>query len=314
MTNEQVIDSMTYPDLLFLFRYAPTGCSLFTGETGKQYTDAMRREADSLTASERSSISKTIDEEYKKDASLVAYFLSKFILPPPVLSSPVPSPPVLSPPVLSPPVLSPPVLSPPILGGVGGGKTQEKSITKPNPKKMNVRKLADMKASQLAEQLKSQQTATQTGVLPITTTQPAESLLVSEPLFVSPQTTIETDAELWNRYFALSETKSEAEEAQKRIKEQLFERAVAQGLFNNSQTATFPCGVGKIRLAFSTKLVVPKGLVDEFYLEHENLTELVVNEKEVVRILTSEDEYAVEALTAYGFEVKTTESRTFLKQ
>lgn len=123
-----------------------------------------------------------------------------------------------------------------------------------------------------------------------------------------------SDEQDWARLFELSQVIATAKEEQDKLKEKLMARAVELGLFNEgSKTATFPNGLGKIRMSFSYKLVQPKEIDDEFFEQHGELFILAPDEKRIINILQSDDEDAIEALNAVGFAVKTSESRTFTK-
>jgi hypothetical protein len=130
----------------------------------------------------------------------------------------------------------------------------------------------------------------------------------------------ESDAELWARYFALREAEVEAKTAQDTIKQALFERAIEAGYFEaGTHTANFPNGAGKIRLSFRTELKEPKALPDDFFLLEKNdeLVELIPAKKKIIELLKAEEgayPEVVEYLTGLGFELKYTETRTFLKQ
>jgi len=112
---------------------------------------------------------------------------------------------------------------------------------------------------------------------------------------------VETSSELFARYYALKETKSEAEQAMKTIRDELYLRAQKEDLFEG-QTATFSNG-GKVRETRRVALNAPKNLPAEFYENEdcEPLLELVPNEKAILEILQSENHPLRDYLQGLGF-------------
>lgn len=58
--DKQAIDSMTYTELLHMWRYEPSGHRYFQGELGKYYYEVMTRRKNELSPAEQISISKQL--------------------------------------------------------------------------------------------------------------------------------------------------------------------------------------------------------------------------------------------------------------
>ncbi len=58
--TKREIDSMTYEEMLKLWRFAPLGDLMFQGETGQYFSEVMKKKKEKISDCERVRVSKSI--------------------------------------------------------------------------------------------------------------------------------------------------------------------------------------------------------------------------------------------------------------